>query len=46
MAKNKLMRKIFPSAIEDLKQAGGAIEWKGQQAEKTKPLFDAALARR
>ena len=43
LAKNKLIRKMFPGALEALRAAGGTIQWHGRQAERTKPLFDAAL---
>ena len=45
LAKNKLIRKAFPNALETLKASGGTITLVGEKAERTKPLFEGALSR-
>lgn len=45
LANNKLVRKLFPNAPEAFEKSGGVIEWKGQQAQRIKPVFEFALSR-
>ena len=45
LANNKLMRKLFPDALKAFEENGGVIEWKGPQAQRMAPVFEAVLSR-
>lgn len=44
LAKNKVVRKIFPDALGKLRAEGNHLEWKGAQAVKTSPVFELAIS--
>jgi hypothetical protein len=39
LANNRLLRKLFPNALELLRANDGILVWEGQQAQKLKNLF-------
>ena len=43
LANNKIIRNMFPDALAILKESDGVVELEGQSAERTKPIFEAAL---
>ncbi len=45
LAKNKIIRKMLPDALAVLKASNGVIEWQGHNAERTRPIFEAAMIR-
>jgi hypothetical protein len=45
LANNKLIRKLFPNALESFKGTDGTIEWKGQKARRMLPVFEVAMSR-
>ena len=44
--KNKLIRKLFPNALEKLQASAGIIKLSGADAERTKLLFETAIGNR
>lgn len=45
-AHNKMIRKLFQESFERFRTTGGKTEWKGIEAQRAVPLFEAALLHR
>ena len=45
LAHNKLMRTLFEEDFQRLIEQGGKREWTGIEAQRTSPIFEAALSR-